>query len=235
MSGVFISATGTGVGKTFITCQLLQWGRQRGWPVSASKPLLTGWPGDHEHVMANTDTGHLLKAQAMPITLSNIEATSPWRFTLPLTPSVAMQKEGRMVFPKMLIDYAQRRLVPWHWLEGVGGIMSPLVGNWTSVDWLEALHSPCLLIAGAYLGTLTHTLTAVEVLMSKKIDLMGVIVNEAQPSEVPLADTVATLRACLPCLPIWPFPHCQRGEHFETVLINETMGAIFSRMRQFHT
>ena len=49
-------------------------------------------------------------------------------------------------------------------IEGVGGIMVPLDGARTVLDWMAALEIPLLLVVGGYLGTISHTLTALDVL-----------------------------------------------------------------------
>ena len=49
-------------------------------------------------------------------------------------------------------------------IEGIGGIMVPLDDEHTVLDWMLVLQLPVILVAGSYLGTLSHTLTALDVL-----------------------------------------------------------------------
>ena len=49
-------------------------------------------------------------------------------------------------------------------IEGVGGIMVPLDRKHTVLDWAKALGLPLIVVAGSYLGTISHTLTALRVI-----------------------------------------------------------------------
>ena len=64
-------------------------------------------------------------------------------------------------------------------IEGVGGIMVPLDQTHTVLDWMSALRVPVLVVAGSYLGTISHTLTALHVLAQRNLDIAGVVVSES--------------------------------------------------------
>ena len=64
-------------------------------------------------------------------------------------------------------------------IEGVGGIMVPLDERHTVLDWMSALRLPVLLVAGSYLGTISHTLTALHVLAQRNLDIAAVVVSES--------------------------------------------------------
>jgi dethiobiotin synthetase len=78
-------------------------------------------------------------------------------------------------------------------VEGIGGVMTPLNERETVLDWIVALDCPVLLVAGSYLGTLSHTLTAIAAMRARGIAPTAVIVSES-PDAPSLTDTVATLR-----------------------------------------
>ena len=78
-------------------------------------------------------------------------------------------------------------------IEGVGGIMVPLDGNRTVLDWMAALNIPLLLVVGGYLGTISHTLTAIDVLSQRKLSIAAIVVSESERNPVELADTVASI------------------------------------------
>ena len=65
-------------------------------------------------------------------------------------------------------------------VEGVGGSMVPLDEKRHVLDWLKALDIPALLVAGSYLGTLSHTLTALTALQQHNIPVRAVIVSESE-------------------------------------------------------
>jgi dethiobiotin synthetase len=78
-------------------------------------------------------------------------------------------------------------------IEGVGGIMVPLDDERTVLDLMMALQLPLILVAGSYLGTISHTLTALDALFRRNLKVLATIVSETPNSPVPLADTVAAI------------------------------------------
>jgi dethiobiotin synthetase len=78
-------------------------------------------------------------------------------------------------------------------IEGIGGIMVPLDESRTVLDLITQLRLPLLLVAGTYVGTVSHTLTALQVLTRRNLDVAAVIVSESQASAASLDDTVAMI------------------------------------------
>ena len=78
-------------------------------------------------------------------------------------------------------------------IEGVGGVMVPLDEHRTILDVMMALRLPLILVAGSYLGTISHTLTALDSLFRRDMNVLAIIVNETPGSTVPLDDTVAAI------------------------------------------
>jgi dethiobiotin synthetase len=72
--------------------------------------------------------------------------------------------------------------------------MVPLDDRHTVLDWLVALDVPAVLVAGSYLGSLSHTLTALEVLAARRCRLAALVVSETPGSTVDLDDTLDSLR-----------------------------------------
>ncbi|MGD9591208.1 MAG: dethiobiotin synthase [Candidatus Berkiella sp.] len=216
MTGIFISATGTEIGKTYITQQLLHYDSTHEQCLSASKPIISGWPQSKEEIQ-HTDTAILLRAQHLPLTDVHIQQCSPWRYTAPLTPSMAGKLEGKTIDEKMLILHCQRRIEQAkkqdkiHLIEGVGGIMAPITDKMTCLSWLKQLECCCILVTGTYLGALSHTLTAHSALTCQQIPVHAVIVNETPNSTVSLAQTVDALSNFLAPLAVLalPFSSCE--------------------------
>ena len=78
-------------------------------------------------------------------------------------------------------------------IEGVGGIMVPLDARHTVLDWMAALDIPLLLVVGSYLGTISHTLTALDVLAQRNLKIAAIVVSESERGTVALDDTVASI------------------------------------------
>src|SRR6202012_761398 len=118
-----------------------------------------------------SDPAELLAALDCPATLIEIERIAPWRFGAPLSPDLAAQREGRVVDFNALVGFSRAAITGARGvmlIEGVGGVMVPLDDRHTVLDWMTVLRIPVLLVAGSYLGTLSHTLTALHVLAQRQ-------------------------------------------------------------------
>ena len=199
MAGVFVTGTGTDVGKTFVTAALARHFRSLGQPVEALKPIVSGF--DPKNV-SSSDPAMLLTALERPSTIDEIERISPWRFSAPLSPDLAAQMEGTTIPFSNLVAFSRDaiRTDGMTFIEGVGGIMVPLDDTHTVLDWMSALSMPVLLVAGSYLGTISHTLTAIQVLTARDLDIAGVVVSESPIPGASLAETAASIRRFAPSL-----------------------------------
>lgn len=206
MKRFFITASGTGIGKTFVTSLLIRQLRLSGKTVRALKPLITGYT---DKTASESDTHHLLDALGLPMNAENISSVSPWRFEAPLAPNMAAQREGRQIDLKEVIAFcnaARSGAQDYLLIEGVGGVMVPLNDHYTVREWIMILQMPALLVTGSYLGSISHTLTALEALQSKGIKVAGIVVSESVHPTVPLDETVAAIERfagglCIKALP----------------------------------
>lgn len=193
MSAVFVSGTGTDVGKTFVTCGLIAHFRTLGSAVEAIKPLLSGFSSS---ALPDSDAGALLAALGRPITMAEACRISPWRFTAPLSPDMAAAREGRAIDFAAVADFCRGAIAArrGHLLiESIGGIMVPLDARHTVLDLAAELALPLILVAGSYVGTISHTLTALQALARRNINLAAIVISESQGSAATLDDTVATI------------------------------------------
>jgi dethiobiotin synthetase len=194
----FITSTGTGIGKTFITAALVRQAKQLGRSVAAFKPVISGFDTD---TISESDTAVLLRSLGLELTPENVEKISPWRFKAPLAPSMAARVENREVdfdamlrSSKSMIQGGEDMIL----IEGVGGVMVPMDDRHTVLDWIAGLNIPVLLVVGSYLGSISHTLTAVSALQQKGINLHAAIVNESKESSVELQESFEELRRWVP-------------------------------------
>jgi dethiobiotin synthetase len=71
--------------------------------------------------------------------------------------------------------------------------MVPLDEQRTVLDVMMALQLPLILVVGSYLGTISHTLTALDALFRREMSVLAIIVSETPGSPVPLHETVAAI------------------------------------------
>jgi len=192
MTTLFVTATGTGVGKTFVTARLVAELRAARRSVRALKPVASGFDAAD---IAGSDSGVLLDALGLPVTAAHLDDVSPWRFAAPLSPDMAAARERRAIPFDELLEFCRApRSADVTLVEGIGGVMVPLDHEHTVLDWIVELSAPALLVAGSYLGALSHTLTAVAALRARGIEPVAVIVSESEQQPVPLAETAAAIR-----------------------------------------
>jgi dethiobiotin synthetase len=193
MRAVFVTGTGTGIGKTFVTAGLVRILRSRGLTVSALKPVASGFD------LANagsSDPGLLLDALGRDLTEATLDEISPWRFAAPLSPDMAARREGHSIDFGGLVAFCRQAAQADGdalLIEGVGGVMVPLNDEHTVLDWMAALQLPLLLVAGSYLGTISHTLSALDVIQRRALDIAAIVVSETPGSTVDLAETAETI------------------------------------------
>jgi dethiobiotin synthetase len=207
VTAIFITATGPDVGKTFVVASLIGHLRQIGHSVDAIMPIVSGYDPARA---AASDPGTLIAALGLPFSPESIERTSPWRFRAALSPDVAARMEDRSIDVDAVIAYCKaavdgRRDVLL--IDGVGGIMVPLDESRTILDVMMALRLPLILVTGTYRGTITHTLTALDSLFRRDMNVLATIVSETPGSKVPLGEVVSSLaRFTAPVIGLPPQP-----------------------------
>lgn len=213
MVAVFVTASGTDIGKTYVAEALLRQWRQSGRLVAVLKPLLSGYdPAD----AASSDTGRLLTASGVAITPESIDLVSPWRYAAPLSPDMAAAREGKTVPVDDVIAYCAAAIAEADesgislLIEGIGGVMVPLDDTRTVADLIAALGIPAILVGGSYLGSLSHTLTAYEALRARNVTVDSVIVSETPDCDVPLDETRDVLAQFVVPVPVEVMPFAPR-------------------------
>jgi len=214
MSAWFVTATGTDIGKTFVTAGLIRYLRRQDKTVAALKPVVSGFTME---AVAASDPGQLLVALGEKVTEDTVTRLSPWRFVAPLSPDMAAAREGRELPYADLVAHCRRAMAEARGtllIEGVGGVMVPLDARHTVLDWMADLALPTILVAGSYLGTISHTLTALAAMTGRGLVPAVLAINHTGDSPVPLAETAETIARFAPTLPIVTIPRDARDADF---------------------
>jgi dethiobiotin synthetase len=205
---IFVAGSHTEIGKTHAACGLLRAACDAGWSADALKPVVSGFD---ELDWEQSDPGRLLAAMGRERSLPELARLSPWRFAAPLAPPMAAKLDGRALPIGPVIDFCRSRIEASQAdvmvVEGVGGLMSPIADGATSLDLLEALDSPSVLVGGAYLGAVSHTLTALEVMRARGRAPAAVLISQdAAPDAPDFAGTVALAAQHAGPVPVIPIP-----------------------------
>jgi dethiobiotin synthetase len=199
MSAYFITSTGTDIGKTFTTCALLHGAQNSGRAARAIKPLITGWKDG-----AANDTQALIEAANIGQTVAEV---SPLRFAAPLSPHRAAVMDNASIDTHALEQKCHQEIMATPrdallLIEGAGGVMVPIAPPYGMLDLMAALRVPAILVVGSYLGTISHTLTALAALQMRLIPVHAVVMCESAGSSVTLNEAEAGLFPLLPHLPL---------------------------------
>lgn len=216
MSGVrvFVAGAHTDVGKTFVACALIRAALAAGLSVDALKPVASGFDGTD---WSESDPGRLLAALGRPAADAELDRITPWRFEAPLAPPMAARMEGRDLPLSGLTRLCAERLAATEAdlfvLEGVGGLMSPLADGATGLDLMLALRLPVVLVGGGYLGAMSHTLTALEVLRARGQAVACVVVSQdGQPDAPDFAASLALVAEHAGPTPVMGAPRGEVGD-----------------------
>jgi len=192
MKPVFITSTGTEIGKTLITCSLGWQLRAKGEEVRILKPIVSGFDPDDP----TSDTRQILDCLGEEPNDETVGAVSPLRFFAPISPDMAARQEGKAIDFDALVGFCreaaagERRLL----IEGVGGAFVPLTNRHLVADWIAELDCRTIVVTGSYLGTLSHTIATVNALRHRGVRVTSIIVSESAESPVPLEETVAAFQ-----------------------------------------
>jgi dethiobiotin synthetase len=200
MNELFVTATGTGVGKTWLTRGLAAALRRRGRAVAAVKPIETGCAPDPLDALA------LARACGRP---ALARAEGLYRARPPLAPYAAtLAGEPAFAFERVLD--ATRRLVASEavevaLVEGAGGLLVPLDASRTVADLIAALDCPLVLVTRDELGVLSYTLTAAAVAAQRGLPIRAVVLSPGDDvSDVSPKSNRAILAERLSC-PVLPY------------------------------
>lgn len=202
-TGLFITGTGTGVGKTYVAILIARALREAGARVGVYKPVASGCE-EQAGELVSPDALALWQAAGQPGTLDQV---CPQRFAAPLAPHLSARADGRRVNAQQLrtgLDY-WRKEFDFVLVEGAGGLMSPISDDDYNADLAEEFGFPLVVVAANELGTINATLQTLITAATYRegLNVAGVVLNlprllSGDPSVDSNADELA--RRCVPPL-----------------------------------
>ncbi|MEL6182477.1 MAG: dethiobiotin synthase [Myxococcota bacterium] len=202
---VVITGTDTEVGKTWVGAALARASAQAGWTTVAIKPVESGCspmpsPGEDGALLAEA-TGQQAPRQALT------------RLALPVAPPVAADVAGVTLDADAWLAQVHRytREAAVVWVEGAGGLLSPLTWTMTALDLALALEAMVVVVSANRLGTLNHTLLTLEVLRAHHLHVAGVVLNQTTPldrtADASRPSNAASLARIAPAVQLLQTPH----------------------------
>jgi len=172
---LFISGTGTDVGKTFVTENLIYLLKAKGFTVSPYKPIETGCKKNKSKLIpSDASKFHKLIDKEIDIDLIN-----PYRFQQPISPNRAIRLANKKIF---IDDYIGRsKLLPkndYLIVEGAGGLYSPISTDGYNIDLIKKMKIPTVLVAKDEIGVINNILLSLDLLKKYKISVLAIILNK---------------------------------------------------------
>jgi dethiobiotin synthetase len=183
--GLFVIGTDTGVGKTFVGCQLARSLVASSIRVGVYKPVASGISPDEP-----SDPQRLHDAASLAY---GLELVCPQVFRAPLAPPIAASAERRQVDERLLVSGASSWKGKCDFLivEGAGGALSPISNQMTVLDLAVRLRYPLLLVVANRLGCVNHTLLTIEAAKLRGLSIDAIVINhrtawadQSQPGNV---------------------------------------------------
>ena len=205
-TGIFVTGTDTGVGKTRVACAMLRAHVGIGLRAVGMKPIASGVPPGaslNEDVIALAAAGNVD---------APIEFRNPYSFDPAIAPHLAARDANvRIDLGRIRSAYEELctradRIV----VEGAGGVLVPInddSGNSDMLDVARAIGAPLVLVVGLRLGCINHALLSVQAILARGLNLQGWVPSAIDPSFARIEENVATLerRIAAPRLPTIPW------------------------------
>jgi dethiobiotin synthetase len=171
LRGVFVTGTGTEVGKTVVAAAIARTAAGGGERVAVFKPAVSGLDegGEPDHELLRRAAG----------SSQSDDEIAPDRFGPPVSPHLAAEMAGIRIDPAALVSAARKAAGEGEVLvcEGVGGFLVPLTADYSVRDFARELGLPVVIAASPALGTINHTLLTLEAVRAAGLEVAAVVLT----------------------------------------------------------
>ena len=207
MKPLFITATDTDIGKTYVCAGLAHSLKKLDIDVGIMKPFACGVK--QKTGFSSNDLTILSKAAMVN---DAEELLNPFFFPIPASPYTAAKNFG----VKIDIDYLMkcfRKLDKIHdvmLVEGIGGIMTPILKEYAIIDLIKDLEANTIIVTSSKIGTINHTIMTCNMCKNMKIPVKGLIINNFDSTGYPVSDLERDLNALTDLPVLCSLPHMQK-------------------------
>lgn len=175
--GIFMTGTGTDVGKTFVSSLLLKKMKEEGLNCGYYKPVLSG--SDDAEL---NDSEYVVKTAGLN---TDPKACVTFSYHPALSPHLAAQIENNPVSIEKIKEHFKTYTCDYLITEGAGGIVCPLNTDKILLkDLIKALNLDVIIVASAALGTINSTVLTVEYCKNHGINVKGIILNRYDKTDI---------------------------------------------------
>lgn len=203
-TGIFVTGTDTGVGKTFVSVWLVKALVRQGLRVSVMKPIASG----SERTAAGLRNSDALALAAASNVAAPYATINPYCFEPAISPHIAAE-EARIDVDLRVIKQSFETLAVGAdrvVVEGAGGWYAPINESQAMADLPKLLHVPVLLVVGLRLGCLNHALLTKRAIEAQGAVFAGWVANSIDPALERPAQNLSSLELRLGREPLAVFP-----------------------------
>ena len=180
-----ISGIDTDIGKTIATGLMAKSLLQSGYSVITQKIVQTGCNGIAEDIIAHRE---LMGIELQPEDESGL--TCPYVFQKACSPHLAAELENKSINTSKISEATEHLRTHFDHvlLEGAGGLQVPLTREMTFLDYLQKQDYPLILVSSPRLGSINHTLSALELAKNRGIRVSGIVYNSFDSSDTVIGE-----------------------------------------------
>lgn len=189
---LFITGTGTDVGKTYVTGLILKRLRESGENAAYYKAAMSG---NERRPDGSLIPGDALSVKEMSGISQPLEKMCPYLYENAWSPHLAARIEGEQVELSVVKEGFQSVCGAYDYVtvEGSGGILCPIRYDGETImleDVIKTFELPCLLVADAGLGTINSVVLTAEYMRARELPIVGMIFNHFHPGDVMEEDNI---------------------------------------------
>ena len=189
---LFITGTGTDIGKTYVTALLVKKLQEHGLKAAYYKAAMSGNVRRTNGSLIPGDAAYVKEISGIS---QPLESMCPYIYENAVSPHLASRIEGNPVALATVKTGFETVCEEYEYvtMEGSGGIICPICFDEARIqleDVIKALDLSCLIVADAGLGTINNVVLTVEYMSARNIPIKGILMNHYHPGNIMEEDNV---------------------------------------------
>ena len=207
MKPLFVTATDTDIGKTYVCAGLAYALKKSGIDVGIMKPFACGVK---QKIGFSSNDLTILTNAAMVDDAEDI--INPFFFPIPASPYTAAKNLGVKIDVEHVME-CFRKLNEIHdivLIEGIGGIMTPILKDYAIIDLIKDLMANTIIVTSSKIGTVNHTVLTYNMCKNMNIPIKGLIINNFDSTGYPIPELERDLSALTDLPVLCSLPHMKK-------------------------
>ena len=207
MKPLFVTATDTDIGKTYVCAGLAHALKKMDIDVGIMKPFACG---DKQKIGFSSNDLTILANAAMVDDAEDI--INPFFFPIPASPYTAAKNLGVKIDIERVMD-CFRKLDEIHdivLVEGIGGIMTPILKDYAIINLIKDLMANTIIVTSSKIGTVNHTILTCNMCKNMGIPIKGLIINNFDSTGYPISELERDLSTLTDLPVLCSLPHMEK-------------------------